>query len=218
MSPRFPALEILPQAQRRLWDELGAVPDEFTLYGGTALALQLGHRESVDFDLFGAKPFDPDQVYGSLPFLQDAEVLQRDVNTLTCRVDRGGPVLISFFGVPRLPRIDSPLTAPGNGLRVAGLRDLAGTKAHVVQKRAEAKDYIDLDALIGSGIDLPTILAAGAALYGSVFNPQITLKALSYFEDGDLALLPPAVRSRLQNVVPSVDLDLLPILSASLRQ
>ena len=45
-----PRLDILPPPQRRLWDELAAIPPEFVLYGGTAIALHLGHRQSVDFD------------------------------------------------------------------------------------------------------------------------------------------------------------------------
>ena len=49
--PTFqPRLDILPASQRTLWPELDATPDHFTLYGGTALALRLGHRQSVDFD------------------------------------------------------------------------------------------------------------------------------------------------------------------------
>ena len=48
--PTFqPRLDILPAAQRKLWCELGATPDHFTLYGRTALALRLGHRQSADF-------------------------------------------------------------------------------------------------------------------------------------------------------------------------
>jgi hypothetical protein len=47
-----PRLDIVPPPQRRLWDELAAVPAAFVLYGGTAVALQLGHRTSVDFDFF----------------------------------------------------------------------------------------------------------------------------------------------------------------------
>jgi hypothetical protein len=43
-----PRLDILPACQRRLWPELDAVPPEFVLYGGTGLALQLGHRDSED--------------------------------------------------------------------------------------------------------------------------------------------------------------------------
>jgi len=50
-----PNLQILPPAQRRLWDELGHTPREFVLYGGTALALRLGHRHSEDFDFFSNK-------------------------------------------------------------------------------------------------------------------------------------------------------------------
>ncbi len=57
-----PRLDVLPAAQRRLWDELGDTPPEFVLYGGTALALRLGHRKSADFDFFGAKPFDPGEL------------------------------------------------------------------------------------------------------------------------------------------------------------
>jgi hypothetical protein len=48
-----PKLEFLPATQRCLWDELDTVPEEFVLYGGTAIALHLGHRESVDYDFFG---------------------------------------------------------------------------------------------------------------------------------------------------------------------
>ena len=58
-SPFLPRLDILPPAQRRLWDELTEVPPEFVLYGGTAIALHLGHRQSVDFDFFGIQPLDP---------------------------------------------------------------------------------------------------------------------------------------------------------------
>ncbi len=80
----------------------------------------------------------------------------------------------------------------------------------MVQVRAEAKDYVDLDALIGAGVDLPHALAGGRALYGASFAPQATLKALSYFSDGDLARVPDAVRRRLTEAVRKVDLDRLP--------
>jgi hypothetical protein len=50
-------LSILPESQRKLWTELNQVPSEFVLYGGTALALRLGHRISVDFDFFTSLPF-----------------------------------------------------------------------------------------------------------------------------------------------------------------
>jgi hypothetical protein len=211
-----PRLDILPLPQRRLWDELSTVPGEFVLYGGTAIALHLGHRESVDFDFFGNKPLDPAKLVPAIPFLADAIVTQREPNTFSCTVDRGGVVKLSFFGLPGIPRLASPLIAPDNGLRVAALLDLAGTKASVVQMRAEAKDYIDIDALLTDGrIDLPTALAAARAIYGAQFNPQSTLKALCYFDDGNLRRLSQPIKDRLVKAVCAVDLDCLPMLAAS---
>jgi hypothetical protein len=212
--PEFsPRLDVLPEAQRRLWGELSAVPDEFTLYGGTALALHLGHRKSVDFDFFGSRDIDVASLEAGIQFLAGARVVQRDKNTLTAIVNRGAPVKVSFFGVPKLPRLAPPATARDNGLKIASLLDLAGTKASVLQVRAAARDYIDMDALIrDGGVSLPFALAAAQKLYGSSFNPEITLKALSYFEDGDLRKLPTDVKFRLAGAVSKVDLDHLPVL------
>lgn len=207
--PFEPRLDILPPPQRRLWDEMSTLPESFTLYGGTAIALHLGHRASVDFDFFGDTCFDPRELAAQIPFLFGATITQIEPQTLSMIVDRSGAVKVSFFGLPGFPRL-APRRRAANGVHVASLLDLAGTKASVVQVRAEAKDYLDLDALIGAGMDLPRALAAGRALYGASFAPQATLKALSYFSDGDLAAVPDDVRKRLTEAVRAVDLDLLP--------
>jgi hypothetical protein len=94
---------------------------------------------------------------------------------------------------------------------VASLLDIAGTKVAVVQKRAEVKDYLDMDALMQHGVALPTALAAGAVVYGRSFNPLITLKALSYFDD--VPALPAAVQARLAAAVAAVDVTRLPVLT-----
>jgi len=207
-----PKLQTLPPAQRRLWLELREVPEEFALYGGTAIALHLGHRVSIDFDFFAAGEFNPFELYDRVPFLAGAQVLQQEKNTLTCSVERGDPVKVSFFGLPKLRHIEAPLVVSEIGLKVAPLVDLAGLKAAVVQQRGEAKDYLDLDALMQHGIELPLALAAAVAIYGPAFNPQITLKALSYFGDGDLQSVPEDVRRRIVRAVAAVDLDALPSL------
>jgi Nucleotidyl transferase AbiEii toxin, Type IV TA system len=213
-----PHLDILPKPQRRLWDELASVPPEFVLYGGTAIALHLGHRQSVDFDFFGNRPFDPAKLTAAIPFMTAATITQREPNTLSGIVDRGGPVRLSFFGVPGIPRLAPPHIAPDNGLQVASLLDLAGTKASVVQQRAEAKDYTDIDAILRDGrIDLPTALASAKAIYGAQFNPQITLKALSFFDDGNLRRLPETVKDRLAQAARAVDLDRLPTIASRAR-
>lgn len=206
-----PNLEILPGPQRILWPELAQTPRIFTLYGGTALALRLGHRASLDFDFFSNAPFDPDELGDRVPYLQEAERIQVAPNTLTCRVERNGPVLVSFFGGLRLGQVAAREEAPDISIYVASLLDLAGTKAAVVQKRAEPKDYLDIDALLRHGMELPLMLASGAVIYGRKFNPLVTLKALSYFED--LPGLPPEVCARLARAVGGVDLANLPLLA-----
>ena len=208
-----PKLNILPPPQLRLWGELLDVPESFVLYGGTAIALHLGHRQSVDFDFFGSEAFDAETLLRTVPFLDGAEVLQRDDSTLTCRVDRGGPVKLSFFGVPRIGRVEDPLVTADIDLKVASLVDLAGMKANVVQLRSEAKDYLDIAALIDGGIHLPAALAAGQIIYGAPFNPQNVLKALCYFSDGDLPSLPDQTKQRLVDAVTAVDLNKLPSLA-----
>src|SRR5258708_28359170 len=161
-----PHLEILPPAQRQLWHELDQVPAEFTLYGGTAIALHLGHSQSVDFDFFGNRSFDPARLQAAIPFLAEAQAAHREKNTLSAIVNRGGDVTVSFFGVPNLPRLVAPLVSDDNGLKIASLLDLAGTKAAVVQLRAEAKDYLDLVTLITKGwITLPMSLTPAHSLH-----------------------------------------------------
>jgi hypothetical protein len=128
-------------------------------------------------------------------------------------------VKVSFLGLPNLPRLSPPPVAKDNRLAVASLLDLAGTKASVVQMRAEPKDYIDIDALITKGkVDLPLALSAAQKLYGPTFNPQITLKALSFFDDGDLRQLPDDMKLRLVTAARNADLDRLPSLDNPVRK
>lgn len=100
-------------------------------------------------------------------------------------------------------------------LKVASLLDLAGMKASVVQKRAEWKDYFDLAVLMEAGISLPMALTAAKTIYKNQFNPQITLKTLSYF--GDIEEITPEIKKRLQDAVKSIDLQDLPSLNTLLQ-
>jgi hypothetical protein len=147
-----PTLHILPPPQRTLWPELAATPRTFTLYGGTALALYLGHRTSVDFNFFTNAVFDPEQITEQIPYLKDAGRVQVGPNTLTCRIERGGPIPLSFFGALGLGHVAPVERTSDTLLHVASLLDLAGTKAAVLQKCAEVKDYLDIDALLRHGV------------------------------------------------------------------
>lgn len=205
-----PKLESLPKAQRRLWAELGDTPAHFVLYGGTAIALRLGHRHSEDFDFFSNREFVPQELLTNVPYLKGSVVRQESPNTLTCAVERNGRVLVSFFGGLALNRAAEPELVEGTPVRVASLLDLAASKLNTILGRASLKDYVDLDAILRSGIDLSRALSAARAVFGAQFNPVASLKALSYFAEGDVVSLGSDVRRRLEEAVRIVQLDRLP--------
>ena len=197
MSDFEPRLDVLPGPQRRLLPELSCVPPQFVLYGGTALALRLGHRQSVDFDFFSSAPFEPAALQAALGWQGIVEVLQFQPNTLTIAVHREEVVKVSFFGGLSFGRVGTPDCALPGSIRVASMLDLAATKLKVVQERAESRDYVDVFHLIRAGVPLAQGLGAAQSLYGELFNPMITLKALGYFGDGDLPKLPEEVKEFL---------------------
>lgn len=195
MSRTFqPRLSILPAAQLRLWPALGpAAGLGLVLYGGTAIALRLGHRQSVDFDFFTEKPLDRDALDAAFPFIRRAVVLQDRPDTLTFNVpDDEMPddyVKLSFFGAIDFGRYATPETTDDGVLQVAALDDLMATKLKVLLQRVEAKDYRDVAAMLKAGIDLARGLAIAKAMFGNAFQPSESLKALTWFEGGDLHLL-----------------------------
>jgi hypothetical protein len=214
-AQRFaPKLEILPPAQRRLWEELKHTPKDFVLYGGTALALRLAHRTSEDFDFFSNYSFAPDSLRKAIPYLHQAEMSQFEANTLTAIVDRSGPVKVSFFGGLALNRIQDPDVTLDSGIQVASLLDIAATKLATIQQRAQARDYQDIAAIMIAKITLSDALAAAAAVYGKQFNGALSLKALTYFADGDLPQLSSDTREQLRTLGAQVNLKQIPVLQA----
>ena len=210
-----PHLDILPPAQRRLWPQLSDTPEEFTLHGGTAIALRLGHRPSVDFDFFASEQFTPNDLLQKISYLREATVRQAAPDTLTVTVERDGPVQMSFFGGIDLGQVAPADRASGPRIKVASLIDLAGFKVAVVPQRAEPKDYVDVHTLMTkAGIPLDRMLAAAQIIYGAQFNPLLALKALAYHDDRALAGLSAAVRRDLVAAVKGVDPQRLPLLQA----
>jgi hypothetical protein len=156
-----PRLEILPAAQRTLWPELAQTPADFTLYGGTAIALRLAHRQSADFDFFSLESFEPGALLNKISYLRGAALRQSSPNTLSVNVDRGGPVQLSYFGGLDIGQVAPAESVEGPGFKVASLIDLAGIKAAVLPQRVALRDYLDVHALLTRAkITLPEILAA----------------------------------------------------------
>lgn len=222
MSSFSPHLEILPEPQLRLWPKLRPVADfGFVLYGGTAIALRLGHRTSIDFDFFTERALDRASLEESLPFLRTAQVLQESPDTLTVLVTSDTaderPVKLSFFGSITFGRVGEPQWTDDGIVQVASLEDLLATKVKVLLQRIEAKDYLDVAALLGSGVPLATGLGAARSLFGPAFQPSESLKALVYFEGGDLKSLIEATRRLLIHAATAVgDLPSIPVVNKRL--
>jgi len=197
------------------------VPSEFVLYGGTGLALQLGHRASEDFDFFSSSGFDPDRLRSRLPFFRDLDPADPDVwvhrrrDNLEAFVNRcGGVVKVAFFGgLDTLQRIEDPRRATGSRVQVASLVDLAGMKMRVIQVRGNWKDYVDIHTLVSHGLDVPTGLAAAKAIDRS-FDPTTSIRALQFYGDGTLDRVPAAMQRDLSRWAQAVELGKLPVLQS----
>lgn len=192
-----PKTAILPKAQQEIWPLLTPAPGlSFVLYGGTAVALHLGHRISVDFDFFRTEPLDKKEIETSFTFMRNARTIQEDENTLVVIAPmRSGSVKVSFFGGIDMGRINEPLRTSDATLLVASLEDLLATKLKAILDRAEAKDYRDISVMLSAGISLATALGAFAKMYGK--DPGLPLRAMGFFKNGDL----PSLAKRDQDIL-----------------
>lgn len=188
MSSFAPRMDILPRPQLDLWPSLAPLSQlGFVLYGGTAVALRLGHRQSVDFDFFCDLPLERTALRTALSFLGSSTVLQDEPNSLT--VLSSGGVKVSFFGRLGFGRYGEPSETEDGVLQVASLEDLLALKIKVILQRCEAKDYRDIAAMLRAKLSLELGLAIAAEMFKPELSVAIALKALTYFEGGDLGEL-----------------------------
>ena len=152
----------------------------FILAGGTAVALHLGHRRSVDFDFFTEKRFSTEKVFLAIKRLgHKVEMLQEEQGTLTMTVDG---VKVSFFHTP-YPFLEKKTGQ--NGIPVAGLIDIASMKVLAITQRGAKRDFVDLYCIL---LDTPFAKVARnmIARFGADrINPVIIGKALAYFSDAE---------------------------------
>ena len=151
--------------------------NDFHLVGGTSLALQIGHRESIDIDLFGTGELDELEVSDSLSSLGKVQILKKSKNILIYTVD-GIKVDFVNYKYPWL----NPFLSFG-GLRLANPRDIAAMKLNAISGRGSKKDFIDMYFLLKK-YSLADMIAFYNQKYqdGSVF---LVLKSLTYFGDAD---------------------------------
>jgi predicted nucleotidyltransferase component of viral defense system len=122
---------------------LKAFKTNWYLAGGTALALQIGHRESIDFDFFQKNEFDTEKLFQEVKHIfPSAQKTFTERNTLYIDVDT---IKISFIQFPYKqlePFLETDI------LRIAHPRDIAAMKLSAIQQRSTKKDYIDIYFLL----------------------------------------------------------------------
>ena len=152
----------------------------FYLGGGTAVALRLGHRRSVDLDFFAPSPIDTLQLRQNLSSCGSFELDEEGPGTLHGIFNQ---VKVSFleYDYPLLdPRV------PYEGIAMAGLKDLACMKLDAIASRGKKRDFIDVYAIAQTGPFLGEMLEWFEKKYGSIqYNSLHLLKSLTYFEDAE---------------------------------
>jgi hypothetical protein len=183
-------INILPENQLQLFENLASQPfiNDFYLAGGTGLALQIGHRRSLDFDFFIPGDFETTDVINKLISIGKYQRDNEERNTINGSLDN---VRISFFGYKYQVIDDFKVF---NKIRLAGLRDIAGMKLEAIAGRGSKKDFIDMFFLLKQ-FTLEEIFTFHKMKYGIGLNNQYHhLKSLVYFADAEAEAMPAMIK------------------------
>ena len=156
---------------------------ELRLVGGTSLALQYGHRQSIDLDFFGRLPEDMDVLIDVVHRVGDVTVLNRSKIILQMVVNQ---VKVDFVDYSRYPWIDEPIH--GDGFILASDKDIAAMKINAIIGRGTRKDFIDLYALL-QHYSLPEIMNFYRQKYPE-FSEYRALLSMTYFDDAEMQDMP----------------------------
>lgn len=172
-------LEILDTKRQKLLNQLKFLKKEgFYLAGGTALALQIKHRLSIDFDFYNQRGFDSNNLLEKLQnFIEQVTLIQASENTLLVKANG---IEVSFFKYPY------PLIKPSivtENLNLASLEDIGAMKLIAIIQRGTYRDFVDLYFIIKK-VGLAELLKLAERKYPP-FNKYLALQSLTYFEDAE---------------------------------
>lgn len=162
-----------------LLKDIMAIPEliGFNLAGGTALALQIGHRKSIDLDFFGARPIDKDEIIGLLEPLGDLQLLQHTRNILILNIN-GVKVDFVNYKYPWMRAIQIV-----EDIRLASLPDIGAMKLGAIAGRGKKRDFTDLYFLLQQ-FTLSELLGFYREKYPDG-NEFLVLRSLTFFEDAE---------------------------------
>jgi len=171
--------EILTDAQVKLLPIIAKFKNDFGLVGGTAIAFHIGHRESIDFDMFSPGGFKNAGIRNtfaraSMPI---SEVYTDETGQFTFVVD-GVQVTFYQFAYP----ID--YSEPCDSFaKMPSLLTLAAMKAFALGQRAKWKDYVDVYFILRDHYSIEDISACASQLFGGEFNAKLFRQQLHFFDD-----------------------------------
>lgn len=173
-------LQIFNPNQVQLLPLVKQFKKEFYLVGGTAIALYIGHRRSIDFDLFKFSPIKPKSIIQTISGFEYPYTITRRVSEqLNVTIN---DVKFTFYQYP------FKISATKNFedfLRIPSLLDLAAIKAYALGRRSKWKDYVDLYFLLKDHFTIKQISERTTVLFGSLFSEKLFRAQLSYFDDID---------------------------------
>ncbi len=156
---------------------------DMRLVGGTALALQYAHRQSIDLDVFGIMPQDTDEMAERLAGIGELQIIKNSKRIRLYFIDG---VKVDFVDYGRYPWIDAPVVE--DGIRLASPKDIAAMKVNAIEGRGTKKDFIDIYFLLNH-YTLTEILDFYKQKYPD-HSEFRALMSLSYFDDAEEQLMP----------------------------
>jgi len=173
-------LEAIKLEAKPIFQKLGHIGADFYLAGGTSLALQIGHRVSVDFDLFSSKKLPKNLLAQLEEIFKNASVIPIVVQNdqISVSVD-GIQVTLLYYPFPLiLPLVNvKPIS-------LLSILEIATSKAYTLGRRATLKDYVDLYFIIKEKhCQLSEIMELAAQKYQTAFNKKLFLEQLVYLKD-----------------------------------
>lgn len=172
--------EILTKEQVKLLPLAKTFRKNFGLVGGTAIALQIGHRRSIDFDFFTRKNFQNTDIRKAVVKngSKIGKVYKDEAGQFTFLADS---VQLTFLHYPFAIGFPERF----EGIKMPDLLTLAAMKAYALGRRAKWKDYVDLHMILQARHSMKQMVKRAKDIFGNEFNERIFREQLGYFDDID---------------------------------
>jgi len=174
----MPHKEILTDEQFNLLPLIKLFSGDFGLVGGTAIALHLGHRRSIDFDLFSLKEFDNQKIRRKIVKFSKINQIIRDETDQFTLLIKDVRLTFLYYSYPIIFSNNFE-----NIIKFSDLPTLAAMKAFALGRRAKWKDYVDLYFVARQYDGIRKICKKAQEIFGSEFNEKLFRSQLAYFED-----------------------------------